>query len=117
MLNFKTGRKSGKPVADLVQAFSVAKSNQIEKHIEKMLYMAGFTRITNPMNYNPISNIDQIKKFIEDNDIKLKMNKFEKDTIYTMSKNGEDILFFIERTEYDLDNYKINISLSDIKEI
>lgn len=101
-----------------ITMFPLSRAEQMEKHIEKMFYMAGFVSYTDPMDRNPMSHINQVETFIRENNIKINVDNFDKNnTIYTMSKNGEDILFFIEQTNYDEENFKMTISLSNIKEI
>lgn len=90
----------------------------IEKHIEKMLCMAGYTHIEHPGEYNPYAYIDSITEFINTNNIVIDTKKIDREnTIYTMFKNGKEILFFIERKTEVVENcnYKIVTNLSDIQ--
>lgn len=90
----------------------------IEKHIEKMLCMAGYTYIEHPEEYNPYAYIDSITEFINTNNIVIDTKKIDREnTKYTMFKNGKEILFFIERKTEVVENcnYKIVTSLSDIQ--
>ena len=103
---------------DAICKLSKSYSNIIEKHLEKMFFMAGYTYVEHIGEYNPYARIDSLKEFINANNIVIEKKKIDEEHIkYTMLKNGKEILFFIERKTEIAENfnYKIVTSLSDIQ--
>lgn len=116
------GRKSGKTNFELKYIEQVMQ--QQERLLEKMLLMAGFVYTTNESDFRMVSSlsrIEQVERFIIKNRIKFRQDverfAWGNRTTYTMTKNGEDILFFTKEDKYDKDNFKITTSLSDVIKI
>ena len=95
-------------------------SRKVEKQLEKMLCMVGYTYINSPSKCSPYGYVDSVSEFIKANNITITKDKINRMyTKYTMLKNGKEILFFMEKRNEVLEgcNCKITISFSDIQSV
>ena len=112
MFSWRFGRQNGKSLTDLKQISHYIK---LEKHIEKMIYLAGFEMCYD--EFNPTEQIKQVKKFVEENDITIEKRRLNDDSdAYIMTKNKERILFFTTTRKYNYEDFSCKVIISEIKE-